>query len=227
MGHSAGGHTLSACAVRSGNKNLFRSLILLDPVMFSQPSYDKSGASVKSTFFKDAWVLKRRNAFQSVEEFSERMADRMPYKQWHPRVRADYFRHAIHQPKPDAPYELLCSPQSEFLSYAGSFSDPVAELNERLVNIPVRVMRSTFGLFDSQVFQGERDVFQTSPTDAELWRRFPRAVDEVVDGMGHFFPMEKPECVLRRLLAFAGPPLRVPGKPKGPPAPKPPRRARL
>lgn len=280
VGHSAGGHVLASCAVRSEHQ-LFRSMILVDPVIFSPKAYgmlkgvseavEKEAAEFQSTlkntaskdkqdyeklmkkndtnqepdmgelwkrFIQAPWIKKRQSSFQSVEDFGQRLCKRTPYSKWIPRVQKDFYEHAVHKPdKPreaDRPFELLCDPTVEFWNYAGSYEDPISELeqkeNAHKIWIPVRIMRSGFGQFEGGEFMklsNPKDVFQTSPTYPLLYKRFPRAVDELVQGYGHFFPQEAPALLLRRVLAYAGPNLRVPDKPAGPPARKPPRRARM
>ena len=231
-------------------------MILVDPVIFSKQAYGALGPSAGSSgdgggsgdsqdprsdprmqeawknFIQAPWIKKRQSAFKSVRDFSERLSKRTPYSKWNPRVQKDFFEHAVHQKAPGKPFELLCAPTVEFWNYAGSYGDSIPELelkeNQHKIFIPVRIMRSGLGQFEKLSFsQLPQDVFQTSPTDPLLYKRFPRAVDELIEGYGHFFPQEAPALLLRRVLAYAGPPLRVPDKPSGPPAKKPPRRARL
>lgn len=184
IGHSMGGHTVTAVA--AARTETFAGLVLVDPTIRVPELYGGEPMDV-------AFVRKRRRHWASVNEMFERFRGRPPFEHWNLRVLRAYCEFGL-LPDGDA-FVLACPPEVEASIYEGS-TEREANLHGVIPSIaqPVTVIRAGY--------QGERH-FSTSPTDPDLASRFPRGCDVLLAGHSHFIPMETPETVaeqIRRML---------------------------
>jgi pimeloyl-ACP methyl ester carboxylesterase len=132
VGHSKGGHAVThAAALEPG---IFRSLILLDPVIMAREQYGRPP-------MPEHFASRRRNHWASPEEMFERFRSRAPFMTWEPAVLKDYCDYAL-LPNPEGSgYVLACPPRIEAAVYAGSAS---ADLYDEIatLDLPVRVLRA-------------------------------------------------------------------------------------
>ena len=180
VGHSMGGYAVAvAAAMRPG---MFRSLVLLDPVIMAPESY--AGPWVPEHFAR-----KRRRTWESADEMFERFKGRVPFNTWDPLVVRDYCDYALNG------HELACPPEVEGSVYENCTmpeSNPYAAL-ERL-EIPVLVIRSKVE------FEVGFTAMEASPTNPGLAGILKNARDEHWTDVSHFIPMEAPERVARVIV---------------------------
>jgi pimeloyl-ACP methyl ester carboxylesterase len=178
VGHSMGGHSVALAAALS--PNAFSSLVLIDPVILSEPRYRYRPRTPH-------FVRKRRNRWQSAQEMFERFADREPFRQWDRAVLRDYCDYGL-LPAPDGDgFVLACPPEVEASIYEHS-SMPEANIYPEIgrVMAPVLVIRTMREWSDGDVMD-----MMGSPTAPDLASRFRHGRDLKVP-YSHFFPMEAP-----------------------------------
>src|SRR5688500_4650666 len=113
VGHSKGGHAVTHAAAL--DPGIFRSLILLDPVIVAPERY----VGPTST---DHFAARRRNHWDSPAQMFESFKDRPPFSSWEPEVLKDYCDYGL-LPNHDGPgFVLACPPRIEAAVYAGSAS---------------------------------------------------------------------------------------------------------
>ena len=179
IGHSMGGHTVTAVA--AARPNAFRGLVLVDPTMWPPEAY---GAAMDVAF-----VRKRRARWSSPDQMFDHFRHRPPFEHWKPEMLRAYCDFGL---LPDAgEFVLACPPDIEASIYECS-KEPEANLQDVIpaVTQPVTVLRAGYA--------GERR-FSTSPTDPLLASRLPRGRDVLLAERSHFIPMEAPEVVARHI----------------------------
>ncbi|MGH2609103.1 MAG: alpha/beta fold hydrolase [Tepidiformaceae bacterium] len=184
VGHSKGGHAVTyAAALEPG---IFRSLILLDPVILPRERYGRAHMG-------EHFASRRRNHWQSPEEMFERFHSRAPFKSWERAVLKDYCDYGLLPNADGGGYVLACPPRIEAAVYAGSASadiyDEIATLD-----MPVRVLRARV-----RSEEGAMDV-SGSPTYPDLATKFPRGEDVPLPQHSHFIPMENTALVADEVL---------------------------
>lgn len=179
VGHSKGGHAIThAAALEPG---IFRSLILLDPVIMAREQYGQARAD-------QHFVARRRNHWKSSDEMFERFRPRPPFSTWEPEVLRDYCDYGL-LPNPSGEgFVLACPPDIEAAVYAGAASADIYEEIATL-DIPVRVLRAR-----SRSEEGPMDM-SGSPTFPGLAARFRRGEDVYLPQHSHFIPMENTALV--------------------------------
>ena len=199
VGHSMGGHALvdAAAAVPGA----FRGLVLLDPVIGSPESYEKSDEQVdemrRMTGGGPHPTARRRNRFASPQAMFERFESRRPYSLFDREVLRDYCEYGL-LPAPDGEgFVLACPPELEASIYMTSRTPAKIFESVRAVDVPVLVVRAMEPA-------AERDPmdFSASPTWPELARRFPEAVDLQIPELTHFLPMQAPARMAALVLEF-------------------------
>ena len=97
IGHSMGGHSVTAAAAR--RPGMFRALLLIDPTIFSPEHYGPP----------EDWgfIARRRGVWRSAEEMFERFKDRPPFDTWDPAVLRDYCNYGVLEDG-----RLACPPES-------------------------------------------------------------------------------------------------------------------
>lgn len=186
-GHSMGGHCLVQLAAAMPHR--FERLVLVDPVIMS-PDYYDDAPQPEDIDPTDHPVAKRRNHWDSPEQFFERLKDHPSYGLWRTDVLMDYCRHGL-LPAAAGGYDLACPGHLEASVYLGSMCTDVYALVERIAQ-PVAILRAPNGNRD-----GKMD-FTQSPTWPELASRFANARDVYLPELTHFMPMQAPE----RIAAF-------------------------
>jgi len=195
VGHSMGGHALvdAAAAVPGA----FRGLVLLDPVIKSPQSYEKSDEMSRMTGGGPHPTARRRNRFASPQEMFERFESRPPYSLFDRDVLHDYCEYGL-LPAPDGEgYVLACPPEIEASVYMTSGTPAKIYERVRAVEVPVLVVRAMEPA-------GDRDPmdFSGSPTWPGLAGRFPDAVDLPIPELTHFLPMQAPARMAALVLEF-------------------------
>jgi pimeloyl-ACP methyl ester carboxylesterase len=153
---------------------------IFPPEYYGQPPGDSS------------YIARRRNLFASPDEMYQRFRERPPFSQWRADVLHDYCDYGL-LPS-DGGYVLACPPAVEASIYPLSV-DPESNLYSLIPSIeqPVTVMRAGTpwvpGVFN----------LNASPTAPDLASAFPRGRDIVLEGRGHYIPMEIPEVVVEEI----------------------------
>lgn len=125
-------------------------------------------------------AVRRRAVWPSARAVFRAYRGRGAFKDWPKEALEDYIAHGV-RPRADGQVELACAPEWE----AENFSNHGSHLWRRLamVTCPVHVycgtVRSTF-------FPVARGRFR---------RTLPQARIEVIDGAGHFLPVEQPALI--------------------------------
>ncbi len=108
VGHSIGGHAITAAAARQ--PDLFSRLLLIDPVILPEQAY-------VGVVELEHYTAKRRNEWNSPDEMFDRFKDRPPFNAWKPQVLRDYVDYGL-LPNPNgAGYVLACAPAFEAATY--------------------------------------------------------------------------------------------------------------
>lgn len=178
VGHSIGGHALTAAAAK--HPGLFAALLLIDPVIMPRENY--GGVREEEHF-----TTKRRAEWYSPDEMFERFKDRPPFDRWQAQVLHDYVDYGLIA-KPNGVYRLACEPAFEAAVYNHSTAADIYPLLPQ-VNIPVTILRAG-GQMDSSISN-----LAASPTAPDLAAHFPHARDVHLPQYSHFIPMEAPELV--------------------------------
>lgn len=183
VGHSMGGQLLLSAAARQPQR--FRNLLLLDPVVLP-PSVIRFMQQMDT-----GAIARRRNDWESIEAFHQAYRDRPPFRSWNPDVFRDYADHALVPKEEGGGYRLACAPDFEASVYRNFGAE---ELHERLadIRVPVHIIRA------KGPEAGDKPLdFQRSPTWPELVNRLPNATEDYRPELGHFFPMEDPELIIK------------------------------
>ena len=187
IGHSVGGYALTRAAAKA-SRQLFQSLLLLDPVIMNPAAYelgiDLSGSD---------YVKRRRNQWSSIEEMISQFEKRETFARWPKDTLRKYCTYAV-----DDTCKLICAPEGEASIYQSSIQSdtnvyPLIEQSKFIQNIPVRIVRATntdFSRLDS------------SPTNPELVQWFRKGQDTRLSNSKHLFPMEQPEIVIGLVKEF-------------------------
>jgi pimeloyl-ACP methyl ester carboxylesterase len=187
VGHSMGGYCVAYAAALEPER--FRSLVLVDPVIFDPELQKQRQASEGHPAAKG--VRRRKNDFASPEEMFERFRTREPYAAWREDVLRDFCVYGL-LPVPEGEgYTLACPPEVEATIYEQSSAQQIHGLLPR-IQAPVTVLRAR---------EREQDTpfpsFGASPTWRELAAHLPRGQDVYLPERSHFLPMEAPELVAR------------------------------
>jgi lipase len=179
VGHSMGGHTVVAAAIR--RPAIFSALVLIDPTIFPLARYGTAP-------FDASFILRRRAVFASPEEMWERFRERPPFVRWQAVVLRDYCQFGL-LPE-DGHFVLACPPRIEASIYAHS-TDAESNLYPGIPALaqPALVMRAGVA--------ARPNVFDlnASPTAPDLAARFTNGRDLLLAEYNHYIPMEAPELV--------------------------------
>ena len=179
IGHSMGGHSVVAAAIR--RPETFRALLLLDPTIFPVAHYGLEPPDV-------GFVLRRRNRWESAEEMFERFRHRPPFVRWRPEILRDYCEFGLLPG--DGGLVLACPPAVEASIYMQSRA-PESNLYAGIPSVEASVVVVRAGT------TGFPETFDpnASPTAPDLAWRFPNGRDVFLHDRGHFIPMECPDLV--------------------------------
>lgn len=179
VGHSIGGHALTAAA--AARPGMFSRLLLIDPTIMPEVYY-------VGVMDFDHYTRKRRREWASPDEMFERFRSRAPFDQWNPDVLRDYVTYGLVLNPSGSGYMLACDPDFEADTYNYGTAANIYPLIPS-VSIPVTVMRAA-GQQESGVFN-----LSASPTVPDLAARFPNGRDIYLPQYSHFIPMEAPEVI--------------------------------
>ena len=184
FGHSSGGTAvLMAEQARPGT---FAALYCYEPVLVAaDPPLGRDDDSVLA-----ARVRRRRRSFASREEARRHYASRPPFDTVHPEVLRAYVDHGfVAEDDGDGPVRLKCRPEDEATVYeTATAHDAWVRLPE--VACPVAVACGTAS--------GGRPP-QRGRSHVE---RLPQGHGEVLDGLGHLGPLDRPDQLAASMMAF-------------------------
>ena len=188
VGHSMGGHAMVDAA--AAERERFRSLVLIDPVIVAADQYGGGGWQIFSLRGEPHPTAKRKRHFPSPEAMIERFRDRPPYSGFHPDALRAYCTHGLLPADDGDGYVLACPPEIEASIYMTSRTNPGVYDSIRALDLPVLILRAKLPPEERSVMD-----FSSSPT-------WPGLVNEFRDGReihftdrSHFLPMEIPERI--------------------------------
>jgi pimeloyl-ACP methyl ester carboxylesterase len=172
-GHSAGGTASAVCAGQ--HPGSISRLLLIDPVLRTNP--DEYSANPRNSLAEGA--RRRRNIWESPDEFEARLRSRPAFARWRPEFITAYAQHGLRR-RADGRYELKCAPELEATVFEeATRNDPWPAIAR--LTVPSILLRATGGV---------------GPTPAlDAASRIPHC-REIPVAASHFIPMEAPEAVL-------------------------------
>jgi pimeloyl-ACP methyl ester carboxylesterase len=182
FGHSAGGTAIGTVAAR--RPDLISRAVLVEPVLIDRASPTQGpGNMVERT-------LKRRSAFDSIEAMFRNFESTPPCHTWRKDILRDYCEYGTRSDG-HGRRVLKCAPdvEAQFYLTAGDFDGLV------------QLLKCTVPLL---VLFGEKSDTQGITFTDRIKAGAPHRLVAVVPDAGHFLPMEKPEEVARRAIAFLG-----------------------
>lgn len=189
IGHSMGGQLVLSAA--SLDPARFSRLLLLDPVVIPLQALHAMQQVERMSA-----IARRRNRWESVEEFVENYKDREPYASWAPAVFRAFAEHGL---KPvEGGVGLACDPDLEASVYRNFGAEKLHERLER-IDVPVHIIRARARSPEDKAF-----TFKTSPTWPELANKLPYATEDHRPDLEHFFPMEMPEFIAEEIRKLLG-----------------------
>jgi pimeloyl-ACP methyl ester carboxylesterase len=160
----------------------FAALLLIEPVILPPPyrAHQHPLADL---------ALKRRRSFPTREEAAANFSAKPPFASWHPEALSGYLEEGLH-PRGEE-LVLACSPEDEAAIYRAASAHGVWD---RLPEIepPSLVLASD-----------DRSDQPPGGLARPIASRMPRAGFEVVTGVSHFLPMERPDLVAKRVERLA------------------------
>jgi pimeloyl-ACP methyl ester carboxylesterase len=186
IGHSCGGAAL--LLAEQARPGTFSRLYCFEPVVFPDdlpPSADLSGPLARG-------ARQRREVFSSREEAYANYASKPPLSAFDPAVLAAYVRFGF-EDLPDGTVRLCCRGENEARVYEKGFRhDAFSHLGE--IACPV-------------VIAGGTKSYDFTPAAlARLVERLGKGRLEVLEGLGHFGPLESPETVAASVIRALDPP---------------------
>lgn len=175
VGHSMGAAALAMAQIEDPDR--FKALVLIEPVMFPGPYKREDRNQMSDT------ALRRRMQFESRSEAVEHFRGRGAFEGWDEAALEGYVRCGL---VGEGPVTLACDPEVEADIYRGSRDH---DTWERLGQIEIPVL----------VMSGEHSTTISPRMARDQADQFPRAGLEVVEGAGHFLPMEMPGLVAERV----------------------------
>jgi pimeloyl-ACP methyl ester carboxylesterase len=182
IGHSAGATTLASVATRWGAA--FRRLILIDPILIDieRENYESGIENPMAVRTRT-----RRLIWPSRQEMFDSLRDRRPYDVWTDEALRNYVDEGTFD-RPDGEIELWCPGRLEAQVYQHSTSlDAFAELAK--LTLPVHFVRGEVS-----------DSFGRSRAERAM-DAVPHARMTILEGIGHYVPMEVPDKTVDLILA--------------------------
>ena len=186
VGHSIGGHLIARVAAQ--RPDVFKHLILIDPVILSPDTYDQFHDISERIKAQDHPVSRRKNNWRDAQEMFERFKERHPFSTWQPEVLRDYCDYALRPADQDALRQLACDPINEagiYLHQGGNETLLQALPN---ITVPTTLLRAPPGE------EGAPNL-STSPTWPELANILPNCREIYLPHLNHFIPMQDPALV--------------------------------
>ena len=184
-GHSAGAAGIVLAA--SGHPELFAGIWCFEPVLFPPAAAEGSGGPPGDGPSNPmaAAARRRRDQFSSPEEALGHFAPRKPFSGFHPDALAGFVDGGL-QPDPGGGFRLACRPDDEARFYEmGGFEatwDAPADLQVPAV-FATGDQPGSFGAGHAE----------------RLAERSPSSRAEVIGGVSHFGPLERPDLVARSI----------------------------
>lgn len=189
VGHSIGAVTTLLCAAR--RPDLFSRIVLLDPPIFPRRWVLlfrwASLFGLKRRFPPAARARRRRNGWKDRQEALDYFRTKEMFHGWKEEYLRAYVTYGL-RPDPDHGTVLVCPPEAEARGFENYPMD-VWSWPQRL-RTPALLVR------------GAESNVLTDATCRSFCRLCPHAKTVVVDGAGHFIPMQRPEETLRLIRDF-------------------------
>ena len=186
VGHSMGGAALVMAELLAPGS--FDYLVLIEPILLPPPFAPRDTEVARA-------AERRRATFPSLIEARRHLRSKPPFMSWDEVAFEGYLREGFRPTGDGAEVTLSCPPEAEAEIYRAAFAHGVwSRLGE--VTVPTLVIAGALSDTHDQTFI------------RELASRFPSAGFEIVTGVGHFLPMERPDLVadrVRRLRALQVP----------------------
>jgi pimeloyl-ACP methyl ester carboxylesterase len=190
VGHSMGGVSTLQATLR--RPDLFRAIVLIDPVIFSPGRLWLWRIVKASGFGRRLHPLirsteQRRREFASLDEMFTRYRRAPVFS----RMTDDSLRayvNSISQARPDGTVELSYPPEWEARVYYSGPPDLWGQVDQ--LKTPLLL-----------IYGAESNALQT-PSVRRMRRLVPHAEYRAVEGAGHLVPLEKPHEVSRLILDF-------------------------
>jgi len=183
IGHSLGGHALTLAAAIAP-KQLFQSLLLLDPGIYSSDVY-----STENKFFKNsARTASRKDQWSSIEEMISYMEKPDRLSHWPKDILQNYCTYGV-----DENFKLQCSPELELYLYRASVESDsdiyqIIKNSNFIHHIPIHVIRAARPFIN--------DKIPVTPTAPDLAQWFKKGRDTKLKDGNHTFPLEEPDIVI-------------------------------
>ena len=191
VGHSMGGYTVTLTSIR--RPNVFRELILVDPVI-SEPMTYQTNPFAALSGLHDHPVARRRNHWTSWQDMYDHLSDREPYSFWRTEVLKDYCVYGLMPAEDGSGFVLACPPILEASVYYNKWRSGIHDQLCK-VEVPVTVLRARY----VPLVPGGRSDYQRSTTWEGLPAMFPRGKDIYLPHLTHFIPMQEPETVAHHI----------------------------
>ena len=210
IGHSAGGHALATAAGLDPTNIIFKRIVLLDPVIFTNEHYLKfqNGYGNDPIFsMPSKGTLKRKYQFLEKNEMYKRFENKMPYAVWNKSILADYIYYGLKQVmvvrnvndntdntniNNNVHYELICPPNIESEWYA----------TECLPDANIRTLLSKITVPNIDLIRAK----ERSACDPLLIQCFNHNIVKVndieIDGLTHFVPQQRPDLIINMCNDF-------------------------
>lgn len=184
VGHSMGGTALVMAELLVPGS--FDYLVLLEPILLPPPFAPRDNPVAGS-------AERRRATFSSLSEARDHLRSKPPFATWHQAAFEGYLRDGFRLTGDGTGVTLSCDPNDEAEIYRTAFAHGAWD---RLGEVDVPTL----------VLAGADSDTHDQALIREIAARFPSAGFEIVTGVGHFLPMERPDLVadrVRRLGALA------------------------
>ena len=189
VGHSIGAVTAMLSAAR--RPDLFSHLVLLDPVLLPWKHVSlirlMKVLGRKSRFPLAVRARRRRNGWQSREEALAYFRGKDLFNGWEEAFLRAYVTYGL-RPEPDGRIVLLCPPEAEARGFENYPLDVWSW--PMLLRIPALIIR------------GERSDTLTPKCYEKFCRLCPSAKGIVMEGAGHFVPMQNSAETIRLIKDF-------------------------
>jgi len=184
LGHSVGGATAVQVAARLPER--VAALVLVEAVINPDRPAAATGDGVAMSPLVER-TLKRRARWASRAEAGEYLHARSPYDSWDPEVFASWLDTGVIATA-DGAVELSCPPWVEASVFTETRGSTAAQDLARL-RCPAWIARAT----------GDRGLRSTCPP--QVAQAIPTAYETVIEGSGHFMPLEDVGVVVTLLNA--------------------------
>lgn len=190
VGHSLGGHLILQAAGKLPTK--FSSLLLLEPVVFEPRVYERAKSIKLFDSPEEHPFARRRNQWQSPEEWMQTIRKKTPFNLWEPSVLWDHCRFGLTLTE-SGNYELSCPPLVEAEASINSAGTDIHAFLPN-INVPVIVIRG-------KTTEGLRHPLDNihSCTWPNLAHSLLHGRDRYFPDLTHFIPMQRPGLVVQQL----------------------------